>query len=249
MQVQSQNVIDRVEQYIKNHPDMIVLDPLDNVRILLDRCRSYNIIIESNLAQYGVFTPKFVELQSANSTDNLYKLKEADIGYPFLCKPSVAHGSTSAHKMSIIFHEKYISDCFKPPCVAQKFIPHNAILYKIFIVGDKFFIVERPSLKNFYACERETIFFNSHDISKAASQSTLSVLDPEDLQLQIVQPEMSIFKCIVATLRQALGMCLFGVDVIIENNTRKYYIIDINTYPGIYYIFMLKNLLLQNKII
>lgn len=52
--------------------------------------------------------------------------------------------------MSVIFNERGVADC-KPPCVAQSFINHNAVLYKVYVVGDHYQMVERPSLKNFYA--------------------------------------------------------------------------------------------------
>lgn len=52
--------------------------------------------------------------------------------------------------MSIVFHEGAVGDC-EPPCVAMTFIPHDAVLFKIFVIGQKYFVVERPSLKNFEA--------------------------------------------------------------------------------------------------
>lgn len=52
--------------------------------------------------------------------------------------------------MAIVFNEGAVKDC-EPPCVAQTFIPHDAVLFKIFVIGSKYFVVERPSLKNFYA--------------------------------------------------------------------------------------------------
>lgn len=52
--------------------------------------------------------------------------------------------------MSLIFNEEGLKDVV-PPCVAQKFINHNAVLYKLFTIGNKYFMSERPSLKNFNA--------------------------------------------------------------------------------------------------
>ena len=52
--------------------------------------------------------------------------------------------------MSLIFSKKGLSD-INPPCVAQTFINHNARLFKLFVIKDKYFVVERPSLKNFKA--------------------------------------------------------------------------------------------------
>lgn len=51
-------------------------------------------------------------------------------------------------QMAIIFSEEDLNDV-KPPCVIQSFINHNAVLYKVFVVGDSYTVVERPSLKNF----------------------------------------------------------------------------------------------------
>lgn len=51
-------------------------------------------------------------------------------------------------QMAIIFSEEDLNDV-KPPCVIQSFINHNAVLYKVFVVGDFYTVVVRPSLKNF----------------------------------------------------------------------------------------------------
>ena len=50
--------------------------------------------------------------------------------------------------MAIIFDEDRLVDV-QPPCVAQSFLNHNAVLFKVFVIGNKQFVVERPSIKNF----------------------------------------------------------------------------------------------------
>lgn len=52
-------------------------------------------------------------------------------------------------QMAIIFNEESLRDV-ESPCVAQSFLNHNALLYKIFVVGNRQFVVQRPSLKNLY---------------------------------------------------------------------------------------------------
>ena len=52
--------------------------------------------------------------------------------------------------MTLIFNERGLKDV-TPPCVAQTFIPHGAILFKLYVLGDQFSVVDRPSLKNFKA--------------------------------------------------------------------------------------------------
>lgn len=64
-----------------------------------------------------------------------------------VCKTRGAHGLLS-HEMSLIFSARSLAD-IHPPCVLQSFINHGAVLHKVFVVGDRHFCVERPSLKNF----------------------------------------------------------------------------------------------------
>lgn len=223
--------VNNVESYIKSHPEVIVVDPLDRVRSLLDRSRYYRIVQDSDLGQDQVFMPTFVDLISTDINENLQRLKDAGITYPFVCKPSVSHGS-DAHQMAVVFNEKGVADC-KPPCVAQSFINHNAVLYKIYSVGHKFSMCERPSLKNFSASDNETIFFTTSDVSKADSTSSLTVLDPEDLTVvPDSKPDSERLRHIVSSLWKELGMMLFGVDVVIEHGSGRYGIIDINIFPS-----------------
>ena len=52
--------------------------------------------------------------------------------------------------MSLVFNERGLQDV-TTPCVAQSFINHNGVLHKLFIVGSKSFLVQRPSIRNLYA--------------------------------------------------------------------------------------------------
>jgi len=80
--------------------------------------------------------------------------------------------------------------------------------------------------------DHESIFFNSHDISKADSTSSLTILDPSDRMVMTPLPDSAKVQRIVSTLRKELGMSLFGIDVVIENGSGRYGIIDINAFPG-----------------
>lgn len=86
--------------------------------------------------------------------------------------------------MSIIFNEDGVTDC-KPPCVAQTFINHNAVLYKIFSVGDDHFVVERPSLKNFYHSGKyfsyETKFAKNQFVERNKSASQYLMMNKIDV--------------------------------------------------------------------
>lgn len=225
-------LVQRVQDYIDAHPETIVLDPLPAIRTLLDRCKSYQLIhrIESCMQDERICSPPFMVLNTECSPDVLEQIKKHGLTFPFICKTRVAHG-TNSHEMAIIFSEEDLKDV-KPPCVIQSFINHNAVLYKVFVVGDSYTVVERPSLKNFPAgpADRKAIFFNSHNVSKPESSSDLT--SRENVEGVSQPPSDDVMRELSRSLQQALGVSLFGIDVIINNLTGQHAVIDINAFPG-----------------
>lgn len=55
-------MIEEVEAYIEKHPEVAVIDPLDNVRKLLDRYVSYRVIHDSKLEDIGQLKIAFLLL-------------------------------------------------------------------------------------------------------------------------------------------------------------------------------------------
>ncbi|KAK1160544.1 inositol-tetrakisphosphate 1-kinase-like [Acipenser oxyrinchus oxyrinchus] len=229
---QSLLLVQRFQDYIEAHPETIVLDPLPAIRTLLDRCKSYELIhrIEDRMQDGRICSPPFMVLTSECGPDTLEQIEKHRLTFPFICKTRVAHG-TNSHEMAIIFNEEGLKD-IKPPCVIQSFINHNAVLYKVFVVGESYTVVERPSLKNFPAgpADRKTIFFNSHNVSKPESSSDLTSRDNVEGVSQL--PNDDVIREMSRSLCRALGVSLFGIDVIINNQTCQHAVIDINAFPG-----------------
>ncbi|XP_056914160.1 inositol-tetrakisphosphate 1-kinase isoform X2 [Takifugu flavidus] len=225
-------LVQRVQDYIDAHPETIILDPLPAIRTLLDRCKSYQLIhrLESCMKDERICSPPFMVLNADCSPDVLEQIRRQGLTFPFICKTRVAHG-TNSHEMAIIFSEEDLQD-IKPPCVIQSFINHNAVLYKVFVVGDSYTVVERPSLKNFPSgpTDRKAIFFNSHNVSKPESSSDLTTR--ENVEGVSQPPNDDVIRKLSRSLRQALGVSLFGIDVIINNQTGQHAVIDINAFPG-----------------
>ncbi|NP_001279947.1 inositol-tetrakisphosphate 1-kinase isoform X1 [Callorhinchus milii] len=229
---QSQELVQRFQDYIDTHPETIILDPLPAIRTLLDRCKSYELIrkLEGYMEDTRICSPPFMELSGQCGEDTMAQIEKHKLTFPFICKTRVAHG-TNSHEMAIIFSEDGLKD-IKPQCVIQSFINHNAVLYKVFVIGESYTVVERPSLKNFSAgiSERKSIFFNSHNVSKPESSSDLTALDVVEGVFAL--PSDDVIRKISRTLRNALGISLFGIDVIINNQTGQHAVIDINAFPG-----------------
>ncbi|XP_077994678.1 inositol-tetrakisphosphate 1-kinase-like [Glandiceps talaboti] len=234
--IKCQNMMKNLQDYIHYNPGVVVIDPLQSVRKLLKRHISYKLIQDCSVAFQGldpeVGTPNFVKIETTDRNEIVRLMNLAEVEFPIVCKALQGHGSSLSHMMAIIFNEEGLKDV-KPPCVAQTFVNHNAKLHKLFIIGDYHYIVERPSVKNFSAGDKTTIFFDSHDVSKANSSSFLNELDESDLEdLEEVPPCTNRFSELVHSVRSRLGMDLFGIDVVIENDTRKHAVIDINAFPG-----------------
>ncbi|XP_042214490.1 inositol-tetrakisphosphate 1-kinase-like isoform X2 [Homarus americanus] len=219
------------ENYIKDHPETSVMDPLPGVLRLLLRNQTYDLLRQCFKQDDKVFTPTYVELSTTNLHHNRKLIQEANVTFPVVCKPVTAGGGVEAHEMAVVFNEKGISECTLP-CVAQSFINHGAVLYKLFVLGPVWFVIVRPSLKNFYAGEQETVHFNSNNVSKADSQSPLTQLDPSDMKEDLPKADPAVFNRIVVDLRNALNMDLLGIDVVIDSSTGKYGIIDVNAFPS-----------------
>ncbi|XP_033331613.2 inositol-tetrakisphosphate 1-kinase [Megalopta genalis] len=225
-------IISKIEEYFCRHPKIIVIDPLENIKILINRYKYYELIRE-HIQFNDVFTPKFVEIKTKDTVENISLLKKANIKFPIICKPLIALGSSDAHKMMVIFNEEELNNC-QPPCVAQEFINHNAIVYKIYIVREHYYVDERPSFKNFYeedCTSLNTIFFNSLNIFKSGSTSKWSILSEENIPLTL-KPKQEVLEKIVNEVSKLFGLILLGVDVVIENHTGRYAIIDVNVFPG-----------------
>ncbi|XP_053729379.1 inositol-tetrakisphosphate 1-kinase-like isoform X2 [Synchiropus splendidus] len=230
---QSQQLLDNFQHYVSAHCNTVLLDPLPAMTKLLDRFASYRIMskLQNSLRDWRICSPPYVEINSVSDLSTVEEaVTEQGISFPLICKTRVAHGSLS-HEMSLIFSADCLADV-RPPCVLQSFVSHGAVLHKVFVVGDRHFCVERPSLKNFPSgpCDRKTIFFNSHQVSKPESSSDLTALDE---QMPCLPPPSSeAVGALVRELRVQLGMALFGVDVIINIHTHTLTVIDINIFPG-----------------
>ncbi|XP_028320000.1 inositol-tetrakisphosphate 1-kinase-like isoform X4 [Gouania willdenowi] len=154
---QSQHLLANFQSYVSTHPSTILVDPLPAMSQLLDRFTSYRIMsqLHKSLRDRLICSPPYLEI---HSVDDLSSIQQAVItqtlSFPVVCKTRVAHGSLS-HEMSLIFSADSLAD-IHPPCVLQSFVNHGAVLHKIFVVGDRHYCVERPSLKNFPPgpCER-----------------------------------------------------------------------------------------------
>uniref|UniRef100_A0A2K5EIW5 Inositol 1,3,4-trisphosphate 5/6-kinase n=1 Tax=Aotus nancymaae TaxID=37293 RepID=A0A2K5EIW5_AOTNA len=125
-------LVQRFQEYIDAHPETIILDPFPDIRTLLDNSKSCKLIwkIEVYMEDDRICSLPFMEVTS-------------------LCRDDTMCGNgTNSHEMAIGFNQEGLNG-IQPPCVVQNFINHNTVLYKVFVVGESYTMVQRPLLKNF----------------------------------------------------------------------------------------------------
>lgn len=59
-------------------------------------------------------------------------------------------------------------------------------------------------------------------------------MDASELEGPTFEPDAEKLRSLTIRLQQTFGLDLFGIDVIIENISGRYAIIDINTFPGLF---------------
>lgn len=111
--------------------------------------------------------------------------------------------------------------------IAQEFIPHGGVLYKVFVVGNVVSVDIRPSItEDDFSSENSPHPFDSQFIRqlRPLHPSTLSFARSKlEQHSQLIEETSRL-------IREGLGLELFGWDLIISDDGHPY-IIDINNFP------------------
>ncbi|OQR73164.1 inositol-tetrakisphosphate 1-kinase-like [Tropilaelaps mercedesae] len=235
------SICKQFDELCLSNPRMRVIDPLSSVRAILDRNSQYQMVKAAlDRLDDRVSVPPFVRLDAAEPDANIRRVRENRLKFPLVCKPIVAHG-TEAHTMCLVFNECGLRKLGPVPCVAQQFVPHGSIVYKVFdyrvllTLGSKFQVIKRPSFKNVTAVAQEDLIeFHSHDISKPGASSPLTDreawLRPDERGDAVVFSSRLV-RAVEAVWR-ATRQTLCGIDFIVEEETGWLYVIDVNNFPG-----------------
>jgi len=224
--VASSNKIRAIDEYVKRHPRCLLLDSPSSVATTTDRVK-----LDQKLQSLCIFDdfgntiryPKTVIVSSSGTLDPKFR-------FPAVAKPQNADGSTESHDMAMVFSERGLKELQSNEAsilgrgntvVLQEFINHDAVLHKIYVMGDHVFMGTRPSLPNVIASENNPPFEFFGRISYG-----------EDERQAPIVPPMELIEQLCSELRNRLGLNLFGVDVITKSASKEHYVIDVNYFPS-----------------
>ena len=230
--------------FINLHREIKVIDPVSTGAKLVDRFLTMASVkkceFRSSEVGRAVFVPKFCYLDSScNNKDSIKTmLTKNKICFPLIIKHFMAASlGKEAHEMSIIFGEKGLFD-IKTPCFVQQFHNHSGYMLKIYTVGDKYYICKRPSIKNLTAGEFPTVYFNSSSISKRGKWSPLhNSICQNSPNVELINNDPSLMENDVVVellkrLKHEFEFTLLGIDIIVDEETGDYGVIDVNYFPG-----------------
>ena len=219
---------------------------------VIDRVSISQIINSGNIRTSSgnvVRSPQSCLYDSAAS-DSLAVLQ--DMRFPVICKSLVACGSPEAHHMALVPTRDLFLSLPSGRWFVQEFIDHEAVLYKVYVMGDLVQVVPVPSLPNHAQWDNTRVTFTdsqsapskplmpatsseSAGASQAAPRSNHSHSDSsvsiQDTSVPY-RPSQETMELIARQVGRQSGLGLFGFDLLIQQENRALYIVDINYFPS-----------------
>jgi Inositol 1,3,4-trisphosphate 5/6-kinase ATP-grasp domain/Inositol 1,3,4-trisphosphate 5/6-kinase pre-ATP-grasp domain len=72
----------------------------------------------------------------------------ANLSFPIIVKPLTAAGTKASHAMAILMDRTALIHLRKVPCLCQEYSNHDAVLYKVYVLGQHVSVHQRRSLPN-----------------------------------------------------------------------------------------------------
>lgn len=102
--------INKLQSYLKSHPNTVIVDPLDSVRKVTSRVRSCenisdikSTLFECNGVVCHLSQPNYFVVPDMGLIRDEKKfastMKKSNISFPIICKPAIACGTADAHIM------------------------------------------------------------------------------------------------------------------------------------------------------
>lgn len=230
-----------VTDYALRNPHMKIIDNFENCEKILDRKYQTEVLktCECTIDNINIFVPKIVSIKENSSLETLQTtVTENKFRFPVLGKPLGASLSEGCHDMTLVFSYEYLKD-LPIPCLLQEFCNHNGVLYKVFVIGNNYHMCERPSVKNIISESRETLYFDTRNVSKTGKGFLPKLHDIDPAKRQWLSsdenPNMlnrNVVEEIIKRVQVKTGFYLFGLDILIDDKTKDYALIDLNQFPG-----------------
>jgi hypothetical protein len=232
--------IERLTKYKETHPACCLADHPTNVQALMSRSDIANTLFEclkgvTTRSKVPVRTPRFLILEKTlGEADVANQIQSASFQYPLIVKPLTAAGTKSSHKMGVLMGSRGIEKV-QGPCLLQEYANHDGLLYKVYVLGNKVWVFQRPSLPNLPIGESSSSQHDGKSEGKGYvefdSQRPYPTLDDfgispltastEDVREKVERCQdknkltAAEIRPVANAIRKAFGLKLFGFDILV----------------------------------
>ena len=212
-----------LKRYLRQHPEITAIDSLENCEnwqtreqffVSLNAC--LNVVVDS----IKVRTPCQITLGPGEVCE------ESAIRYPVLVKANTASVTEMAHVMSIVFNRAGLEKAlgmYREDTVVQEFINHDMTVYKIYVLGELISCSPRQSCSNVSCNDADLVTFNS------AEPWSEDIKSGERIVREL---DMGVVRTAAQRIEKAMGLSIYGFDVLVQRDTGDYVVVDVNVFPG-----------------
>uniref|UniRef100_A0A0E0CK76 Inositol-tetrakisphosphate 1-kinase n=1 Tax=Oryza meridionalis TaxID=40149 RepID=A0A0E0CK76_9ORYZ len=223
----------QLEELAARHPGVpVVVDSPAAIDRLLDRATMLDVV--SGLRAPVSVPPQVVVSAAAAAADSADELlARAALRFPLIAKPLAVDGCAESHDMRLVYRRDGVLPLLRAPLVLQEFVNHGGVLFKVYVVGDRATCVRRSSLPDVPA--HRLLDLDAEPSVPFANISNQPLPTPDDGAADDDTPAAGFVDEVARGLRRGLGLHLFNFDMIRERSEEhgdRYFIIDINYFPG-----------------
>mmetsp|Transcript_35351 Transcript_35351/g.110506 ORF Transcript_35351/g.110506 Transcript_35351/m.110506 type:complete len:276 (-) Transcript_35351:1113-1940(-) len=189
----------------------VLIDPMEGILPVLKRSSMMEMLQQLSSSNNLPFsTPSCTSLTAADILSHKVSnqgLKALGLRPPFLCKLDAACGVDNAHIMTVFDDVSQLKEDLSGECSIQNFINHGGVIWKVYVIGEHFYILPRPSLED---------VGNDTELPYSFNSQKSCAFKPNGAQQNLDGPKDEDVRQLNNIIRQKLGLTLYGVDIIIE---------------------------------
>ena len=200
-------------EFIK-HNNHLLIENFNGILSMQNRYTFNDIIKNININDTIYCCPTFT-LNNCTFTKSKLLIKPCDAQ-----SQDIAHNVILINNLDVLLNNKHI---FNYNFVIQPFLQHDEIIYKVYYLNTKIFVTHRYSLDGHINNDSGIEYFGR--ISDKKNNNRIQ-------QDRIMEPSHDDLVNLGTSIRKLFGVFFFGIDIIRDTNSGKYYIIDINHLPS-----------------
>ena len=216
-------------EYQHNHPEIPFIDDLDAVEVTCNRETLNEALSRVNWPEgIEIGQPQAATLEK-NDIESI-KATTAHLHFPLLAKPLEGVTNEEAHTLRLATSPESLVNV-PVPCLLQEYINHGAVVYKVYALGNHLAVTTRTSTRDINPDENITLNFHSQKPNVENGLWDHSI----DLNKSAKTIPYDKFALLSEALRRDLKLHLVGFDILIDHSG-KYWIVDVNYFPGYKFI-------------